>query len=302
MSGDGVTREDLSVDAEKARVRQYYDERAGSYRGTYECDLSAHYPSNVIRLNLIKSILARQKARTVLEAGCGTGDVVAELLKAGFEVRGFDFSRGMVRETQLHLERQGLDPQVVTWGDVEDPTTYPSGRFDAILCLGVLPHVRDEVKVLENLRDRLAASGRVVVGLRNGLFATFTFNQYSYDFFMELIRAERLPPEIRVRAERFFRERMVLGVAEGEIRTSGGTLQYTDIRARLHNPLTVDHLFETAGLRVRGLYFYHFHALPPQFEQTNAAFFRERSLEIEDAMDWRGHLMASAFLVEAEPH
>ena len=46
------------------------------------------------------------------------------------------------------------------------------------------------------------------------------------------------------------------------------------------------------------LLFYHFHALPPMLEGANPQLFRQTSLAMEaDPTDWRGHFMASAFIL-----
>jgi hypothetical protein len=43
--------------------------------------------------------------------------------------------------------------------------------------------------------------------------------------------------------------------------------------------------------------FYHFHALPPMLEQAAPALFRRASVAMENPRDWRGHFMASAFVL-----
>jgi hypothetical protein len=45
------------------------------------------------------------------------------------------------------------------------------------------------------------------------------------------------------------------------------------------------------------LLFYHYHCLPPMFEQAVPELFRRRSVAMEDPADWRGYFMASAFVV-----
>jgi hypothetical protein len=45
------------------------------------------------------------------------------------------------------------------------------------------------------------------------------------------------------------------------------------------------------------LLFYHYHCLPPMLEAQVPELFRRESLRMEDPEDWRGHFMASAFLL-----
>ncbi len=75
---------------------------------------------------------------------------------------------------------------------------------------------------------------------------------------------------------------------------------YDAVLSQFHNPFELDGLFGEAGLRIDRKHFYHFHGLPPMFEGAYPELFRTLSLEMErDPGDWRGHFMASAFVVEA---
>ena len=73
------------------------------------------------------------------------------------------------------------------------------------------------------------------------------------------------------------------------------------IKSHLHNPLTIESsLLTPSGLRLEGLYYYHFHALPPIFEHTHQSEFYELSAQCENPTDWRGVVMASCFVVHAK--
>jgi hypothetical protein len=43
--------------------------------------------------------------------------------------------------------------------------------------------------------------------------------------------------------------------------------------------------------------FYHYHCLPPLMEPAAPTLFRARSVAMEKPEDWRGHFMASAFIL-----
>ena len=61
----------------------------------------------------------------------------------------------------------------------------PVGGYDAAICSGVLHLTDDEVGVvLETSETLVKPGGRVIVEARNQLFL-FTFNRYSYQFFLE---------------------------------------------------------------------------------------------------------------------
>ena len=68
-----------------------------------------------------------------------------------------------------------------------------------------------------------------------------------------------------------------------------------------HNPLTIENeILSKAGLKCDGIYFYHFHALPPVFENIDTINFRKQSFKIENPNDWRGFFIASCFVVDCQ--
>ena len=72
---------------------------------------------------------------------------------------------------------------------------------------------------------------------------------------------------------------------------------YDEVLSRTHNPFTAREQFERAGFRDVKVLFYHYHCLPPLLESAAPALFRARSVAMEKPDDWRGHFMASAFIL-----
>ena len=94
----------------------------------------------------------------ILEVGCGSGNVLRVLQRlAG--------NRGRVEGLELSNEaadvaraRTGLH---VTNGYVAD--LDPDARYDLIAAFDVLEHIADETGMLQQMRDRLIAGGRLIV-------------------------------------------------------------------------------------------------------------------------------------------
>ena len=112
--------------------------------------------------------LARTGAR-VLEAGCGTGNVLAVLERTlpGGTVVGMDaFVEG------LRIARLRTACPVVQ-GDINHPPFRPS--FDLIALLDVLEHLEDDTGVLETLRALLKPGGALLltVPARRSLWSYF---------------------------------------------------------------------------------------------------------------------------------
>ncbi len=140
---------------------------------------------------------------------------------------------------------------------------------------------------LKNIHKRLKNKGRVFIQFRNDLFAMFTFNLYSADFYKKLIPLDLFSPELRERAIDFFNKKLDIPFQNKEI----------NILSKFDNPLNMKGLFN--NFEIVNTYFFHFHPLPPIFEKTHFEEFRKVSKQIEQSQNWKGYFMASSFIIEA---
>lgn len=281
----------------KQKSKNYYDQEAGDYIKQYQKGYD-QYPANLIRIKFIIERLRKNNVKTILDAGCGTCGPMIKLLKEGFDVKGFDFSRDMVEEGKKELEKAGYDPELIHFADLEDGAGLSREKFDAILALGVFPHIVDEKKALLNTGKLLNPNGLVFIEFRNDLFSAYTLNKYSLDFFLNrVIDLNTFPQRLRDEVVDFYSERFKV---DKPIKERGGKIRYEDILAKFRNPLSIENeLFEPCDFFIVDIHFYHYHALPPIFENKYPKLFRELSLKMERPNDWKGYLMASAFVIEA---
>jgi glycosyltransferase involved in cell wall biosynthesis len=101
------------------------------------------------------------KDQRVLEVGCGDGSFGAELARAGNRVTGVDCAP----EVPLSAEYQN-----VTAADLEQGVgDQPEGRFDRVLLLDILEHLRDPRPLLESCKKVLSERGRMIVSLPNSV-------------------------------------------------------------------------------------------------------------------------------------
>jgi len=282
----------------KQKTKNYYDQEAGDYIKQYQEGYN-QYPANLIRIKFIIERLKKNNVKTILDAGCGTCRPMVKLLKEGFDVKGFDFSKDMVEQGKKELEKAGYNTELIYSADLEDGSGLPNEKFDAILALGVFPHIVHEKKALSNTGKLLNPNGLVFIEFRNDLFATYTLNKYSLDFFLNrIIDLNSLPQEVQDEVIDFYSKRLKV---DKPIKEKSGKIRYEDILAKFRNPLSIENkLFEPCNFSIVDIHFYHYHALPPVFENKYPKLFRELSLKMERSNDWKGYLMASAYVIEAK--
>ena len=209
----------------------------------------------------------------------------------------------MAQTARAKLEQKELKNRVWS-GDITQASSFkPAGverpaAFDACLAAGVFPHLTEEQEgeALKNMAGAVRPGGRVFVEFRNELFALFTLNRYSWEFFTEKLLPLEAAQPAAADLKKFFR----MDLPAVRPSPAGADSSIDQILCKFKNPLECPAFFKTAGLKVEQIHFYHFHALPPMLEGEHASVFRAASLEMEkDPSDWRGHFMASAFVVES---
>jgi SAM-dependent methyltransferase len=260
----------------------------------------------------MRAVLAESGAKSILDAGCGPASFLRELVDTGMELYGFDLTPEMVLEGQRVFANLGLPPERIWEGSVldrqafRDPQNSMTGRFDAAVCSGVLPHIPEagDLVVIQNLHDAVRPGGLVVVEARNALFALFTLNRYSFEFFRDvLIRPGPLSLDVTTaelnaiedaldRLQEIFRMDLP-PVRTGDPESPG----YDEVLSRTHNPFELKQQFKANGFTGVRTLFYHYHCLPPMLAESMGDSYRRKSIQMEDPEDWRGHFMASAFII-----
>ena len=286
-------------------VAAYYDSVAKNYSQQYQRDnlkTGKKYPQNYYRLQKIVQRLAVMGAKSVYEVGTGEGTPLAMLARMGFQVAGCDISEKMVELTREHMKEVKVDPSRIQWADIEDSLTMANqmvyGPFDALIALGVMPHVAKDNVALGNMRMLLRKGGRVHIEFRNKLFSLFTFNRLTKDFILDDL-LEGVSEKVKAEVAKELDQRLALDQPRPRAGVDG-QLSYDAIRARFHNPFEVPGLMENQGFTDVKLHWYHYHSAMPMIEDRLKTEFWEEASRLEHTSSWRGYFLCSAFWVEAE--
>jgi 2-polyprenyl-3-methyl-5-hydroxy-6-metoxy-1,4-benzoquinol methylase len=301
MTGQNTERDQIEISVKHCYSTwgpNYYDEYYGA---------KAPYPP--VQTELLRKLLRRSSARTLIDAGCGPASFLRDATDLGIELYGFDLTPEMVIEGQRIFREKGLSPDRIWIGSILDPLSFVAptdgtSRYDAVVCGGVLPHIpaEEDMTVIRNIASALNPGGLCAMEARNQLFALFTMNRYSYELIVnELIEPEKLkavpsvdPVKIDamlLEMQRCFRMD-IPPIRKGKAGEPG----YDEVLSRSHNPIILKEKFEAAGFVDVKIIFYHYHAFPPMFQGLMPEAFLERSLAMEsNPEDWRGYFMASAF-------
>jgi SAM-dependent methyltransferase len=104
-----------------------------------------------------------------LEIGCGSGEMLYELLKRNFKVVGMDIAPGMLRASRKFLQqRLPAKKAGLLQGDIEH-LGFPDETFDLIVAAGVIEYLGTDEKLMPELYRVLKPGGVLILSVRNKL-------------------------------------------------------------------------------------------------------------------------------------
>jgi len=157
------TPEGLALPADPTRVNDY-DSIAEGYAAENETSLMNAYYERPAMLELAGDVAGRR----ILDAGCGSGPLFAELRARGAVVTGVDASAGMLEPARRRLGADA-DLRVV---DLADPLPFPDGAFDDVIASLVLHYLEDWAPTLAELRRVLTPGGRLIASVEHPFVIT----------------------------------------------------------------------------------------------------------------------------------
>ena len=141
---------------------------AAFYNRVYKKGEAGHYTSLLLsgdkvppaKAEVVKEI--SWKGKTVLDAGCGTGDLPHLIAKKRAKhVFGIDYSNEAIGVAQRSYHEKNL------LFECTDISQLRGKKFDVITTLGTLEHVDDPLAVLKKLKSMLNPGGSLIVTCPN---------------------------------------------------------------------------------------------------------------------------------------
>lgn len=287
-------------------VSEHYNAKAQEYHLQYQrqnLESGAAYPANYFRLQILLRRLVETGCKSVFEVGVGEGTPLAVMARAGLRVAGCDIAEAMVERARTRFKEEGLDPDLITWGDVTDSVTLASqlkaGAFDAVVAAGVLPHVPNDAVTLCNMGMMIRPGGRLLVEFRNKLFALTTFNRLTADFILDDLLAN-VSADVKDVVAKAIKPRLAMDLPPVRRKVEGSDAPgYDVILSRFHNPFELLEEVERVGFEAPRVHWYHYHPAPPMLEAELGHAFRKAAMALEHEGDWRGWFLCSAGVIEA---
>lgn len=286
-------------------VASHYDGSASTYADQYDelkIWTNEEYPANFFRLKMVRKILADAGVKSLYEHGVGDATPLVAIASDGIRVAGNDVSPEMVKFARANMEKHDLDPALINLLDVQDSGSLTfererAGEFEAVMALGVIPHVSDDQAFVSSMDLFLKPGGRLILQFRNSMFSMFTFNRLTKEFIMDEL-LEGVPNSVRDVVEADLDQR--LAVDKPPLRTRPTGDGYDEILSRFHNPFELSEIVKANGYSDIKFHWYNYHPAYPMIAgQIDPKVYRQAQMDLEDDQSWRGMFLCSAGVIEA---
>jgi 2-polyprenyl-3-methyl-5-hydroxy-6-metoxy-1,4-benzoquinol methylase len=287
-----------------AEVVDHYNASAPTYTEQYDETMihtATEYPANYFRLKKIKDRINELGIKSVYELGIGDGSPITAMARMGLRVSGSDFSEGMLKVAKQQFVDNGFDPDLLTFGNLDRRDTLEAaiatGPYDAVMALGVLPHVASEDAAVKNMSNFIAPGGTLFLQFRNSMLSLYSFNRLTMEFIFDELLAP-VSPEIKNTIKSELEPRLAMDKPPRREEKHEGPA-YDEILAKFHNPFELQNLVIANGLSFTKFHWYNYHVSPPMLASTLGQAFREAGIELEATDDWRGMFLCSSGVIEA---
>lgn len=281
-------------------VREYWNNEAPIHKAKaygYGRNPKVRYPMYETRRERVLELLETMVPGRLLDAGCGTADVLQATLDVGWDAVGIDVAPNMVAGARASLQAKGHDPTRVREGTITDLSPWSDVSFDLVMCLGVLSYVpiADQPKFYSEAHRVLKPGGALIVQHVNALFDLFTLNRFTVDFYRqnllsEFFEGEKLDEMTSLVAG-------MLAHPEVPMPTSALASVRDALPVSTEIPLIFAEKARSYGFREVDQIFMRLHTLPPHLfsahpELEKVAIDHEKRL----CRHWTARLMAAGFL------
>lgn len=213
-----LSGESMQKKQSKSSVKTFFDEDAGDYfkfkyRDNNESFMSLRHR---VSLNLFKEEIASEigSRSKILDAGCGPGLFLRDLLFTSAKLYGLDMSNSMLNlaKSQFHGTDQTF---ALINGDIE-MLPFKDNSFDLILSLGVIEYLDVDKRVLSEFHRCLKLGGHLLIAITN----RYSYN-LAFDALIEFLKN---------------RESTSCILSKLKERSGLGKVKRRDFRIRKHSP------------------------------------------------------------------
>lgn len=144
------------------KVKELYEKYPYPSRESFSIREAQNYVKWVSKIFNEKNDFWRKKS--VLELGCGTGELACGLASCGAKVTAIDFSSSSIKKAKENSKKLEVNVDFIEKNILK---TEMNKKFDVVIALGSLHHTIDAKKGFEIGINHLKNDGIIIIGLYN---------------------------------------------------------------------------------------------------------------------------------------
>lgn len=118
--------------------------------------------TEALERQLMLELIGEVSGKSVLDVGCGDGDLALELSKRGAQVTGIDAAEAMIKAARRRAMDQGEKVAFEVAAVQELP--FQAEQFDIVVAMTILCFVEDAAPVFKEIARVLRPDGKLVIG------------------------------------------------------------------------------------------------------------------------------------------
>ncbi len=157
----------------KGAVQSHFDIHAKNWLADSYVGTGFDYPTALHRARVVSRVLkGHGEELSVVDLGCGGGNLACEVALDGHTVTGIDFSPRMVEIANQRRNEATAAVRGRVVFKVSDllKNNLPAANFDAVTSLGVIGYLKNDEVLLGEMHRLLKPGGIAIVSCRNRLF------------------------------------------------------------------------------------------------------------------------------------
>jgi 2-polyprenyl-3-methyl-5-hydroxy-6-metoxy-1,4-benzoquinol methylase len=242
---------------------------------------------------------------SVLDVGCGSGQLVIKLAQMGMTSHGIDVSPEMISHCKNNLEGSSVNAEFYL--DSFFNHKFDSNLYSLISALGFIEYISqmEFQEFLSRVSRLLEPNGKLVIGSRNRLFNIVCLNQFT-SVELELENIENLVKQAIIcqtstSQEAAISSLAVLGSTEVQPQTHPKTGIQVDTRYQ-YSPAELCMRLANVGLIPKALIPINYHGIPTSLIDIHRSEYESLALSMSRSKTYDQRLLpyCSSFLVAAE--
>jgi SAM-dependent methyltransferase len=165
---------------QQAQTRNYFQANADDWQAR-SIGASGKYSVIEGRSRAVLAVAGQGPAGSrFLDVGCGTGQLVLEMAKRGFQAEGIDFAEEMITKCEENKQAAAVQADFVcnSFFDV----SYARDAYDIVSAQGFIEYLSPDemMEFFRRCHRMLRKGGALVVGSRNRIFNVVSLNEFTH--------------------------------------------------------------------------------------------------------------------------